>query len=452
MKFKINRNRLLRHFSILFIVILFIAIINGKFFSAPGLSFLIVYGLTVTFITGLVFTLAHFRYKDLSVEIIKNNLNKNKKRPLISCVFAVYNEEKYVGRCIESLLKSSYKNKEIIVVNDASIDKTLKVLKKYAKHPEVTVLDLKKNVGKKAAIAKGLRIAKGEIYVFTDSDSIVGEKSIERCVEIILYDKNVGGVGGHVRAWNADRNIWTKIQDSWYEGQFSVKKAVESSYGSVSCVSGPLAVFRKEAIFNFIPAWENDEFLGQKFLFSTDRTMTGFVLGSKSIGKKLKEKFKDSWFVKSHDYPLKEWKVVYCKSAKAFTNVPDKFEKIIKQQVRWKKSFIRSIFFSGPFYWKKPFVPAFLFYFKILVVFLGPFIVMRQLIYLPLSGSWFEPLLYFGGIVLVGSMYGLFYKLENPGCHRWVYRPLMSLLSTLTLSWLLFYSVFTIKKMVWHRG
>lgn len=452
MKFKISKNHLFRHFSILFITLVFIAIIYGKLFTMEGLSFLIVYGLTITTVTALLFILSYFRYKDLSIEIIEKNLNKGKKRPFISCVFAVYNEEKYVGKCIESLINSSYKNKEIIVVNDASTDNTLEVLNKYKKYPEVTILNLKKNVGKKAAIAQGLKIAKGEIYVFTDSDSIVGEKSIEHCIEIMIYDPDIGAVSGHSRAWNANKNIWTKIQDSWYEGQFSVKKAVESSYGSVSCISGPLAVFRKEAIFNFIPAWENDYFIGEKFRFSTDRTMTGFVLGSTSIGEKLKEKFKDSWFVKSKDYPLKEWKTVYCKSAKVLTNVPDKFEKIIKQQVRWKKSFIRSIFFSGPFYWKKPFVPAFMFYFKIFVVLIGPFIVMRQLIYLPLSGNLFEPLLYFGGILLVGFMYGLFYKLENPSCHRWIYRPLMSLLSTLVLSWLIFYSIFTIKKMTWHRG
>jgi len=296
-----------------------------------------------------------------------------------------------------------------------------------------------------------MAIAKGEIFAFSDSDSVWAPDVIEKIVKIFGSDPLIGAVSGHVRVLNSNKNILTKIQDSWYEGQFSIRKAFESIFGAVTCVSGPLAVFRKEAIFNFIPAWENDTFLNQEFKFATDRTLTGFVLGSKSIGEKLKKKHSNSLFVNNINYSTKDWKVVYSKSAKAWTNVPDTLRRILKQQIRWKKSFIRNIFFTGAFYWKKPALPALFYYLHIIFVLIGPFIAFRHLIYLPAQGHIYSAFLYIAGIAFIGFIFGLAFKLENKDSHMWIYRPLMSLMSTTIFSWLIFYSALTIKKMVWSR-
>ncbi len=307
-------------------------------------------------------------------------------------------------------------------------------------------------MGKKKAIGEGIRVSKGEIFVFTDSDSVIAPDAIERIIETFMFDPDIGAVSGHGRALNADENFLTKTQDTWYETQFSVKKAMESSYGAVTCVSGPLAVFRREAIYNFIPAWENDQFLGKEFRFATDRTLTGFVLGSKYIGKKLKEKYSDSPFVREVNYPERDWKVIYCKSAKVYTVVPNTLKKVIRQHARWKKSFIRSLFFTGTFYWRKHPVVAIRYYIGAMFTIVGPFIVLRHLLYLPSRGDELSGLFYLSGIVFIGSLYGIWFKLENPKSGIWMYRPFMSLLSTLLLTWLIFYSVLTIKKNIWHRG
>ena len=280
---------------------------------------------------------------------------------------------------------------------------------------------------------------------------LLAPDAISRTIDAFNSDPLIGAVSGHCRALNGDQNLLTKIQDSWYEGQFSVRKAAESVFGAVTCVSGPLAVYRKEAIFNFIPAWENDTFLGQEFKFATDRTLTGFVLGNKFLARKNLEKYADSPFIEGTYFPPRDWKVVYSKSATALTTVPDTFKKLLKQQIRWKKSFLRNIFFTGRFYWKKPLIPALLYYLHILIVLAGPFIVYRHLIYLPLEGDLFSIFLYLGGITLVGLMFGLAYQVEDPQSRKWVYRPLMSLLSTLVLCWLLFYSAATINNMAWSR-
>src|SRR3989344_831459 len=445
MKFK-----LFNHLTSLIIIILLILLIVGKaFFSTSPNKFILVYGVTITFVVLCTFAIS-LRYKDPSVVLREKGLDKNMEKPFISCVLAVRDEDKIIEKCISSLINSDYKNKEIIIVNDASTDKTKNILKSYNHVENIKIINLDKNVGKKKAIAEGLKIAKGEIFVFTDSDCIIALDAISRIIEILVNNESIGAVSGHGRALNSKENLLTKVQDSWYETQYSVKKAFESVYGSVCCVSGPLAVFRKSAVYNYIPAWVNDSFLGSEFRFATDRQLTGYILGSKYIGEVLKKKYADSEFLKIN-YPTKMWKVVYCKSAKVLTVVPNTFKKLIRQHVRWKKSFIRNLFFTGKFYWRKNTIPAIRFYLGAIFVFAGPFIALRHLIYLPLTGEILSGVYYLSGIIFIGALYGFMYKIENPESHLWVYRPLMGLLSTLVLSWLIFYSMVTIKKMVWHR-
>lgn len=432
---------------------LLIFILYGKLFFNTGEDiFLYVYGITVTIVIFGTFFLSE-RYKDPSVKIINEKLNAGKKLPLVSLMVAVYNDENIISRCVDSLISQSYPNKEVIVVNDCSTDKTKEVLRKYIDNPLVKIINLEKNVGKKRALAKAMQEAKGSIYLHTDSDSILDNDATSRIAEIFMYYDSVGAVSGHGRALNSDKNILTKIQDSWYEGQFSIKKAFESTYGTVTCVSGPLAAYRKEAIYNLIPAWINDTFLGDYWKFSTDRTLTGLVLANPYIGEKLKKKYSRDKFVKSIDYPCQEWDILYCKSAKSWTEVPDTLKKLIRQQVRWKKSFIRNLFFTGSFFWRKPLIPVLKYYLGSLFVLVGPFIIFRQLIYMPfVVGVYSSAIYYLLGVLFVGSLFAVAFKLEHKESRVWIYRPLMSLLSTFVLSWLIFYSLATIKKSIWHRG
>lgn len=434
-----------------FVVFALFTVLMGKFwFSDANNLFLYAYGVVVSLAIFTTFLVTFVFYKDPYLSALNlKDINKI-KNPLVSSMVAVKDEEECIERCILSFLAQTYTNHEIIFVNDGSTDKTGEILDSYA--GQIKVIHMKKNVGKKRALGAAMRVAKGTIFAFSDSDSVIAETAIEKIVTIFKAYPGVGGVSGHCRALNGNNNFLTKVQDSWYEGQFSIRKAFESVFGAVTCISGPLAVFRKEAIYNFIPAWEQDSFLGQEFRFATDRTLTGFVLGSKIIGNKLKKKYSDDPCVKEVDYPLRNWKVIYTKSAKAWTNVPDTFSGVIKQQTRWKKSFIRNIFFTGAFYWQKPIIPAIYYYLHIIFVVFGPFIALRHIIYLPLRGDIWSAFLYIGGITLIGFIFGFAYKIENKDCHKWMYRPVMSLFSTLVFSWLIFYSALTIKKMVWHRG
>lgn len=446
-----KKTNLHRYVELFVVIAIFTVLIGKLFFNYKDSIFLLIsYGIVVTAITWLSFIVAFFFYKD-PYEVAQHSKKGSDTNFLVSCMVAVRNEEEHIERCIDAMLRQTYINKEIIVVNDASTDRTLDILRHYEREGNITLINLETNLGKKRALGQAMAMAKGEIFAHTDSDSVWAADAIERIVKIFEHDDLVGAVSGHGRALNGGKNVLTKAQDSWMEGQFSIRKSFESVFNSVSCVSGPLAVFRKAAIYNFIPAWENDRFLGQEFRFATDRTMTGFVLGAKVLGDKLKIKYKDSPFVSEKNYPAKNWKVLYCKSAKSWTIVPDTFNRMMKQQIRWKKSFIRNIFFTGTFYWRKPPPTAAVYYLHIVFVLIGPFISFRHLVYLPMKGNITAGVLYVIGIIFVGFMFGIAHKLEERSSHRWIYRPVMSLISSLLVTWLIFYSAATIKKMTWSR-
>jgi hyaluronan synthase len=126
--------------------------------------------------------------------------------------------------------------------------------------------------------------------------------------------------------------------------------------------------------------------------------------------------------------------------------VPKNFRALILQQVRWRKSFVRSIFATGKIYCRRPFIAALLYYLSIGMKLVRPFIVIFTLFIIPFSGDYLTPVFYFSGILFVGMIYAVDFKLSNPTNDLWIYRPLMTLLSTFIYVWLIFYAVLTIKK------
>lgn len=452
---KAPKRRLTAQVLILGTITALLAILVGKLIvgDAEHDPILYTYGIIVTSAITLLISVRYWRYQDpyLTAQPILEADPKLRRVPLVSIMVAAYNEEDFITECVSSLKKQTYLNREIIVVNDASTDNTAHMLETFRNNPDVHLIDLTQNAGKKRALAEAMLRAKGSIFVFTDSDSVLAPDAVERAVDIFNAYPEVGAVSGHTRVYNAQKNLLTRIQDTWYEGQFSIRKAYESSFGAVTCVSGPLAAFRRSTVYNLIPAWINDTFLGGEFKFATDRTKTAFVLANRQLTPIVRKKYPDSPFVTEENYQPKDWQVVYTGSAHAWTNVPETFRQLINQQIRWKKSFIRNIWLTGAYYWRKPFLAAVMYYLRALFVIIGPFIVFRHLVWLPMNGDWYTGVLYFSGVLFIGFAFATLHKVEKPEDDVWVYRPLMNLISTFVLSWLIFYSLATIRQMVWHR-
>lgn len=102
--------------------------------------------------------------------------------PLVSVIIPAYNCEKYIKRCIEAVLSQTYKNIEIIVVNDGSTDGTELVCLEYT---EYIVYAYQKNAGPSAARNKGIDLAKGEYITFADADDYMNTDYIQTLIELI---------------------------------------------------------------------------------------------------------------------------------------------------------------------------------------------------------------------------------------------------------------------------
>lgn len=103
------------------------------------------------------------------------NLSNNmKSNPLLSVVIPVYGTASTLPRCLESLLKCTYKNIEIIVVNDASPDNASEIVKSYAEQDKrVHLVEHERNMGLYLARIAGVKVAQGEYLAFLDSDDYV---------------------------------------------------------------------------------------------------------------------------------------------------------------------------------------------------------------------------------------------------------------------------------------
>ena len=409
---------------------------------------LMAYGTGVFASTMAVMYLAFVHYKDPSCNPPHPDAEVN---PLVSFMVAVKDDVAVIESCVTSMLAQDYANLEVIVVDDGSTDGTGDVLAELAANPRLRVITMPKNVGKKRALVEAARVANGSLLAFTDSDSIIEPCAITRCVRAFAAEPGLGGVSGHARALNSDYSWLTASQDVWYDGQFGVAKAAETVFGAVTCVSGPLAVFRREAILNYLPAWANDRFLGREFRFATDRQLTGYVLCQLDVGARLKLEHRGDPLVDNVDYVPRSWKVRYVRSARAWTNVPSTRQSFMRQQLRWKKSFIRNLCFTGKYYWRRAPLAAPLFYAHVIWVIVAPFMVAWHLIWLPLHAAFVPTLIYMCGVALKGCVWGLAYRIQNPGDRRWRYRPVMSLVSLFLLSWLLPIAAVTVRRGTWRR-
>ena len=109
------------------------------------------------------------------------------KAPTVSIIIPVYNVEKFLRKCLTSLVEQTFQDREIIAVNDGSTDHSLDILREFEqKYDFITVID-QKNRGMSKARNRGLSLARGEYICFIDSDDYVAPNFLERlynaCVE-----------------------------------------------------------------------------------------------------------------------------------------------------------------------------------------------------------------------------------------------------------------------------
>lgn len=108
---------------------------------------------------------------------------------LVSVIVPVYNVEKFLDKCIKSIIAQTYKKLQIILVDDGSIDNSGCICDKYATIDDRIIVVHQKNRGLSGARNRGLEIAKGEYIYFIDSDDWIEKSLIEDNLDLIIkYD------------------------------------------------------------------------------------------------------------------------------------------------------------------------------------------------------------------------------------------------------------------------
>ncbi|MBR0423555.1 MAG: glycosyltransferase [Clostridia bacterium] len=131
------------------------------------------------------------------------------QEPKISVVVPVYNTERYLPTCLDSLVNQNFRDIEIICVNDGSTDKSVAILNEYAKKDSRIRIINQENQGVSEARNTGIRESKGKYISFVDSDDYVDPKIYEKGYELI--DSN-------------DADVYSMKEETFYNGANLIKE------------------------------------------------------------------------------------------------------------------------------------------------------------------------------------------------------------------------------------
>lgn len=203
-----------------------------------------------------------------------------------SIIVPVYNSEKYLKRCLDSIIEQSEKDYEIICIDDCSPDGCNSILKKYLeKYPDkIVVIENEDNIGQGKSRMKGIAEAKGDYIFFVDSDDYIEKNYIERFlkeVEDKYYDMVISGytkdINGKYVKHDINDSIWTRVCYpvaccKMYRKQFIIDNNIDFSDARIGeDIYFTLAMFCSEAKTKIIHYFGYYYFLNNN---STTRTIT----------------------------------------------------------------------------------------------------------------------------------------------------------------------------------
>ncbi|WP_152403772.1 glycosyltransferase family 2 protein [Paenibacillus cellulositrophicus] len=353
--------------------------------------------------------------------------------PGVSIIIPCFNEEKWIHRTIISCINQDYPvdKLEVIVVDDRSTDRSAEQIQKTIDllHQEADRFQTKErlrmhilpeNGGKREALVQGVRMAKHDLVVFVDSDSFLDPLAIKHLVQP-FQDPRMGGVAGRTDVENKYTNSITKLQTVRYYIAFRIMKAAESWFDSVTCLSGPLSCYKKRLVLKHADAWLNQKFLGQPATFGDDRSMTNFIL-------------------KTH-------RTAYQDKAICSTIVPSEMNVFLKQQMRWKRSWLRESLRAAGFIWRKEPFMALFFYIGVIVPIAAPLIVLYNLLYVPIFHHVF-PGTFLMGLLLMSLLMSLAHLLFRKS-KLWVFGFVFCFFYEMVLLWQMPVAWFTFWKSTW---
>ena len=232
--------------------------------------------------------------------------------PSVSIIIAGRNESAIIANTIESLLAIPYKNKEIIVVDDASDDNMYEICKEYADKGLIRLFGNFSETGRAGRPSSsnyGFRMSTGEFIISVDADTSYDYDIIEHMIGP-FHDPEVGGVAGNLKARNLGASFWADCQAIEYMISIGLWKRWTDLIGTTMQASGAFGAFRRETLLDF-GGWDPE--------LAEDADLS---LKAKKCG----------------------WKIAFAPDAIAMTSVPEDLWTLVKQRIRWDKGALRTYF------------------------------------------------------------------------------------------------------------
>lgn len=354
--------------------------------------------------------------------------------PSVTIIIPCFNEEKWIQTTILSCIDQNYPvdKLKVIVVDDCSTDHSVDKIREIVdelKEKEGERFHLQnrlcyyvqpQNAGKRAALTRGVENTDTELVMFVDSDSFLDPYAVRNIVQPFREPK-MGGCAGRCDVANTYTNSLTKMQSVRYYTAFRIMKAAEAVFDTVTCLSGPLSCYRREIVMKYKDAWVNQKFLGHKATFGDDRAMTNFVLNHHQC--------------------------TYQDTSVCSTIVPKEHRVFLKQQMRWKRSWLRESLMAGKFMWRKEPFAMINFYIGLIVPMLAPIVVIYNFFYVPFTQHVF-PTTFLTGLLLMAMMMS-FSQLLLRKSTTWLFGFWFCFYYELVLLWQMPVAWFTFWKSTW---
>lgn len=144
------------------------------------------------------------------------------KKPLLTVVMPTFNGEKYISAAIDSVLNQTFENFELLIINDGSVDNTIKIISAY-KDERIRLIDLGENKGIAYCRNLGLKEALGDFLTWTDCDDLNLPTRFEKQLDFLQNNLDFGGCGTWLSRFKADKTYYvTKA----YENPETIKAAL----------------------------------------------------------------------------------------------------------------------------------------------------------------------------------------------------------------------------------
>ncbi|MCW4022606.1 MAG: glycosyltransferase family 2 protein [archaeon] len=307
---------------------------------------------------------------------LNTKLSPIQRWPMVTIVVPAHNEEKVIERCLEAVLEIDYPKLEVIVVDDASTDKTYQLASNY-RTKGIKVIHREKAGGKSGALNTGILIANGEIIITCDADSMIARGALKKIV-IRFQDLSVSAVAGNVKVLNRT-NLITKCQALEYIVNENIYRRVFDIFGVVPVVPGPLASFRKRTLKE-IGFYDRDT-------LTEDFDITVKLLKTQRVVQALSD-------------------------ANVYTEAPVTWRDFIKQRTRWNRGTFQTIKKHGNVFGNPRFgyLRNLTFQYIVLSMIFVPFVSVVSLVAIAialLTGYALQVLIVMGVFVLIQATYSL---------------------------------------------